>query len=291
MPRVKETPLLPVEDVREAALFFVVGALCFLAALAALSAKSTYGAAKSWTAEVQGELTVSLPDADRRGADDAAKIIRQIEGVRDVRVFSKNEIDALLEPNFGSRGLPDSLPLPQLVAVKADPNVTDMGPTIARKLTEAGIASAVDEHADWAGDVRRVLAIARMTAMIAVALLVSTAVAVIAFATHAALLARRDIVDVLHLAGARDRFIAGLFERRFWILGLRAGSVGALMALGAAALMIFTVQAHGGRSGLLPELSLDFFDLVILVITPVIAGFAARLAARITVIRALKGVM
>ena len=63
------------------------------------------------------------------------------------------------------------------------------------------------------------------------------------------------------------------------------------MALGAAAIMIFAVQAHGGRSGLLPELSLDFFDLVILVITPVIAGFAARLAARITVIRALKGVM
>ena len=42
----KETPLLPVEDAREMALFFVVGALCFLAALATLSAKSTYGAAK-----------------------------------------------------------------------------------------------------------------------------------------------------------------------------------------------------------------------------------------------------
>ena len=34
----RETPLLPVSDAREAALFFVVGALCFLAALAALSA-------------------------------------------------------------------------------------------------------------------------------------------------------------------------------------------------------------------------------------------------------------
>jgi cell division transport system permease protein len=287
----KETPLLPVEDVREAALFFVVGALCFLAALAALSAKSTYGAAKSWTAEVQGELTVSLPDVDRRGADEASELIAQIDGVREARVLSKDEIDALLEPNFGSRGLPESLPLPQLIAVEADPAVPDMGPTIARHLTEAGIANAVDEHADWAGDVRRVLSVARLTALIAVALLVSTAVAVIAFATHAALLARRDIVDVLHLAGARDRFIAGLFERRFWVLGLRAGSVGALMALGAAALMIFTVQAHGSRAGLLPELSLDFLDLVILVTTPVIAGFAARLAARITVIRALKGMM
>ena len=37
----KETPLLPLEDAREMALFFVVGALCFLAALATLSAKST----------------------------------------------------------------------------------------------------------------------------------------------------------------------------------------------------------------------------------------------------------
>ncbi|MEH6411124.1 MAG: cell division protein FtsX, partial [Hyphomonas sp.] len=218
-------------------------------------------------------------------------LIAKINGVRETRVLGKDEIDALLEPNFGSRGLPDSLPLPQLIAVEADPGVADMGPTIARHLTEAGIASAVDEHADWAGDVRRVLAVARLTALIAVALLASTAVAVIAFATHAALLARRDIVDVLHLAGARDRFIAGLFERRFWVLGLRAGSVGALMALGAAALMIFTVQVHGSRAGLLPELSLDFLDLVILVTTPVIAGIAARLAARITVIRALKGMM
>jgi cell division transport system permease protein len=287
----KETPLLPVEDVREAALFFVVGALCFLAALAALSAKSTYGAAKSWTAEVQGELTVSLPDVDRRGADEARTIVEATPGVRAARVLSKDEIDALLEPNFGSRGLPDSLPLPQLIAVEADPALPDMGPTIARHLSEAGIANAVDEHADWAGDVRRVLAVARLTALTAVALLAATAIATIAFATHAALLARRDIVDVLHLAGARDRFIAGLFERRFWVLCLRAGSVGALLALGAAALMIVTVQAHGSRTGLLPELSLDFLDLVVLVITPVIAGFASRLAARITVIRALKGMM
>lgn len=287
----KETPLLPVEDAREAALFFVVGALCFLAALATLSAKSTYGAARSWTAEVEGELTVTLPDVDRRGAEEARQLIEATDGVREAHLLSKEEIDALLEPNFGSRGLPDSLPLPQLVAVTAEPQVQFLGPTIERRLTEAGIVSTVDEHAEWAGDVRRVLGIARLVALTAVALLVSTAVAVIAFATHAALLARRDIVDVLHLAGARDRFIASLFERRFWILGLRAGAVGALLALGASAAMIFAAQSSGARSGLLPELSLDFIDLMILVLTPVIAGLAARLAARITVIRALKSVM
>jgi cell division transport system permease protein len=287
----KETPLLPVEDAREMALFFVVGALCFLAALATLSAKSTYGAARSWTAEVEGELTVSLPDADRRGAESARKLIETTEGVKEARLLSKAEIDALLEPNFGSRGLPESLPLPQLIAVTAEPDAQFVGPTLERRLTEAGFANAVDEHADWAGDVRRMLAIARLVALTAVALLASTAIAVIAFATHAALLARRDIVDVLHLAGARDRYIAGLFERRFWLLGLRAGAVGALLALGAAAAMIFAVHSSGARTGLLPELSLDFQDLLILVLTPVIAGLAARIAARVTVIRSLKSVM
>jgi len=287
----KETPLLPVEDAREMALFFVVGALCFLAALATLSAKSTYGAARSWTAEVEGELTVSLPDADRRGAESARKLIESTEGVKEARLLSRAEIDALLEPNFGSRGLPESLPLPQLIAVTAEPDAQFVGPTLERRLTEAGFANAVDEHADWAGDVRRMLSIARLVALTAVALLASTAIAVIAFATHAALLARRDIVDVLHLAGARDRYIAGLFERRFWLLGLRAGAVGALLALGAAAAMIFAVHSSGARTGLLPELSLDFQDLLILVLTPVIAGLAARIAARMTVIRSLKSVM
>ncbi|WP_034814509.1 MULTISPECIES: cell division protein FtsX [Alphaproteobacteria] len=287
----KETPLLPLEDAREMALFFVVGALCFLAALATLSAKSTYGAARSWTAEVEGELTVSLPDADRRGAEAARKLIESTDGIREARLLSKAEIDALLEPNFGSRGLPESLPLPQLIAVTAEPDVEFIGPTLERRLTEAGFVNAVDEHADWAGDVRRMLAIARLVALTAVALLASTAVAVIAFATHAALLARRDIVDVLHLAGARDRYIAGLFERRFWLLGIRAGAVGALLALGAAAAMIFAVHSSGARTGLLPELSLDFLDLIILILTPLIAGLAARLAARVTVIRSLKSVM
>ena len=287
----RETPLLPVEDAREAALFFVVAALCFLAALAALSAKSTYGAARAWTAEVEGEMTVTLQDVDRRAAEDARKLIEKTDGVTAAHLLSKEEIDKLLEPNFGNRGLPDSLPLPQLIAVTAVPGAVDMGPTLQRVLTEAGYDSAVDEHADWAGDVRRVLAITRLIALTAVALLASTAVAVIAFATHAALLARRDIVDVLHLSGARDRFIASLFERRFWVLGLRAGAVGALLALGAAAAAIFAARAHGGHAGLLPELSLDYTDLVVLVMTPVIAGLAARLAARVTVIRALKSMM
>lgn len=289
--KTRESSLLPLEDAREAALFFVVGALCFLAALAALSAKSTYGAARAWTAEVEGEYTVSLSGADASAADAAARLLAGVEGVEAARAFSDAEINALLEPNFGKSGLPADLPVPRLIAVTAAAGAGDIGAQISTSLHGAGYEAAVDAHSEWAGDVRHMLSVSRIAALSIVALLSATAIAVIAFATHAALLARRDIVDVLHVAGAKDRFIAGLFERRFWLLGLRAGTVGALVALASVAVLIALGRAGAERTGLLPQLSLDFPDLAVLVVTPVIAGLAARLAAGITVMRSLRSVM
>ncbi|HAY06287.1 MAG TPA: cell division protein FtsX [Hyphomonas sp.] len=289
--KARESSLLPLEDAREAALFFVVGALCFLAALAALSAKSTYGAARAWTAEVEGEFTVSLSGADADAASEAARLIAGLDGVDAARVFTDDEINALLAPNFGQSGLPADLPLPRLIAVTSEGDAEALGERMSEALKGAGYDAAIDSHTEWAGDVRRMLGISRLIALSIVALLSATAIAVIAFATHAALLARRDIVDVLHVAGARDRFIASLFERRFWLLGLRAGTVGALVALATVAILIALGRSGAERSGLLPQLSLDFPDLAVLVVTPVIAGLAARIAAGITVMRSLKSVM
>lgn len=287
----RESSLLPLTDAREAALFFVVAALCFLAALAALSARASYGAAEGWTAEVQGELTVRLRGVDARAARDASELIEAMECITSARLISREETVALLAPWFGTEGLPAGLPLPVLIEVTSAPAPcsTNIAADIQRTLTEAGTNATVDDHSKWAGDVRRALSAVRLVAIGAVILLAATALAVIAFATHAALLARRDIVDVLHLTGAEDRFIANLFERRFWLLGLRAGSVGALAALGMAALIIAAAGSAGERSWLLPRLSLDFWDIILLLLTPIVAGFAARMAARFTVIRTLAG--
>lgn len=126
-----------------------------------------------------------------------------------------------------------------------------------------------------------------MVALIAVALLGATGIAVIAFATHATLLARRDIVELLHLSGARDGFISGLFEQRFLMLGVQAGAVGALLALGAAAFILFVIKQADQRVWLLPQLSLSLADGLILGLAPLVAGLAAMLAAKATVLRSL----
>ena len=159
-------------------------------------------------------------------------------------------------------------------------------------MEELAIDGDVAGNAGYAENVRSALGVLRLVALSVVALLSATAIAVIAFATHAALLARKDIVDVLLLSGAEDRYIAGLFERRFWVLALQAGMGGAVAALMITALIVFSGGgADGVEAQLLPRLSLDFWDIIILLVTPVAAGIAARLAARITVMASLKATL
>ena len=194
----RESPLLPMSDAREAALFFVVAALCFLAALSALTARASYGAAAGWTAEVEGELTVRLRGVDARAAKDATDIIAAMESVESARLISREEAADLLTPWFGTDGLPAGLPLPVLIEVTAMPDAVNIAPDIKRGLTEARLNATVDDHSSWAGDLRRALGTIRLAALGAVALLAATAIAVIAFATHAALLARRDL-SLIHI--------------------------------------------------------------------------------------------
>ena len=285
----KLTPLLPVSDAREAALFFVVGALCFLAALAALTTRGTYKAAEAWGAQIEGEITVVMRGTDRRTAEAVTSDVASLANVFEARLLSRDEIEALLEPSLGPGGMPDGLPLPLLMSVQADMAVGDPTAAIQDKLDAAGIDGDVAGNAGYADNVQGGLEVLRLVALSVVALLSATAIAVIAFATHAALLARRDIVDVLHLSGAEDRYIASLFERRFWVLALQAGLGGAVAALMVTALIVFSgSSAQGVEAQLLPRLSLDFWDVVIILITPVAAGVAARLAARMTVMSSLK---
>ncbi len=285
----RETPLLPVSDAREAALFFVVGALCFLAALAALTTRGTYKAAEAWGAQIEGDLTVIMRDTDRRTAEEAASRVSNFANVFEARILNDSEVETLLEPSFGPGGMPQGLPVPFLMVVQADMAVGDPSEAIEGVLDDLQIDGSVAGNAGYADNVRGGLNTLRLMALSIVALLSATAVAVIAFATHAALLARRDIVDVLHLSGAEDRYIAGLFERRFWILALQAGMGGAIAALMVTALIVFSgSSAEGVEAQLLPQLSLDFWDIVILLVTPIMAGLAARMAARLTVLASLK---
>lgn len=279
-------PLLPKEDARESALFFVVCALCFLASLAGLAARSAYAAADSWSSQVTGQITVRVRGDETAGGRALAIVIAD-PGVASAHLLSREEREKLLRPWMGAANVPADLPLPDLIAAEAKPGAGDVGPRLTSALSGAGLNATVDDHVIWSRGVKRATDAAGGAALAAVVLLLAIAVAVIAFATHATLLARRDMVELLHLSGARDSFISGLFEQRFLMLGVKAGTVGALFALAVAAGGFYLLRQTDGAVWLLPTLSLSLADGLVLGLTPLAAGLAAMLAAKATVWRSI----
>jgi cell division transport system permease protein len=279
----RAAPLLPREDAREAALFFVVCALCFLAAFSGLVARAAYAAADAWTSEVAGEITIRVRGTEA-DAQRAVAVVEQVQGIASAHALTREESEELLKPWLGAAGIPAGLQLPRLIAADG---VAGAGDAVADALKNANINAAVDDHETWSADAKRATDTIGLVALSAVFLLGATGIAVIAFATHAAMLARRDIVELLHLSGAKDDFIAGLFERRFLMLGVQAGALGALLAFGAAAFILFAVRQTDEQAWLVPQLSLSLADGLILGLSPLVAGAASMFAANVTVKRSL----
>lgn len=285
----KAAPLLPPRDARDAVLLFVIAILCFLASVSVLAAMGADRAAKGWSGQLAGSATVVVrPKGDETAdaaAARAAETLAGVKGVVEAQALEPAKAKALLRPWLGDESLMDDLPIPRLVSVDLDPKTPATAEAMNKALTAAGVDASVDDHSAWLKDVIRAGALARLAAALAAALLALATLAVIVFATFAGLASHADLVSVLHLAGAEDRFIAVLFQGRFASLAFQAGLIGAALAamIGAVA------RGLGGGGGLTPVLPLAWTDLLVLLPCPLIAALVAAVAARVTAMGLLKG--
>jgi cell division transport system permease protein len=231
----RDSPLVPVDSVAGRALMAVIAILTFLAALSAGAAVLAARASEQWRGAVANEMTIQIrPDARRDIEADLALAVGMAAGVvaiESVRVVPRAESDKLLEPWLGAGLDLVELPVPRLIVLKlkaaAGPELAAFGAALRREVPSASL----DDHRLW---VRRLSTMANTIILsgVAVVLLVLCAAGLaVAFATRGAMAGSRDSVEVLHLVGADDAFIAREFQSRFVQLGLRGGAVGGVAAI------------------------------------------------------------
>jgi cell division transport system permease protein len=280
-------PLLPPRDARDGSLVFVTAVLCFLACLTAIGALGADRAARGWTRQLSGSATVVVRAEGAQSPDQAAaraaEALAGVRGVVEARALEKERAIALIEPWIGRDALIDDLPVPRLVTVDLDPLTPPPAAALSGALKAAGIDATVDDHSRWIGDIEHAAAVARWSALGVFTLIAAAAAAVVVFAVRAGMAARRDVVEVLHLSGARRGFIANLFAWRFGTMAALAGLLG-----GAGAAMIAgAARLAGGGEGLTPVLPIAWSDLLAAVPCPLVAGVVAALAARAAAARLL----
>ncbi len=284
----RPAPLLPAEDARDGALGFVVAVLCFIACLTVVAALAANRAAGGWESGLRDSATVVVRPGANETADAAAAraaaALSDVRGVSEADALEREKAEALLTPWLGDNALPDDLAIPRLVSVELDPRAPASAAALTQALKAAQVDATVDDHSLWLKDILRAALVVQAAAVGMAALIIAAAAAVIVFATRAGLQARSDLVSVLHLSGAEDRYIAGLFQQRFARLAALAGLIGA----GGAAVVTLVAKLLGGADGVTPVLPVSWSDFLALLLCPLAAGLVAALAARFTALALLK---
>jgi cell division transport system permease protein len=283
--------ILP-RDRGAAPLDLLIGVMAFLAALALGCVLIAERTAASWERGLTGRLTVQiLPDggaADAREVAAALTVLRQTPGVVRAQPVSDQGNLALVEPWLGRDLVIADLPFPRLIDVQLAPGANVDVAALAGRLKTAAPHSVLDDHGRWLGrlrDVARTFVLSALTILLLIA--VATA-ATVAFATRAGLAAHRELVELLHLMGAQDHFIARAFEWHYFVGALAAATGGALVAT-AAFLAAGSLDGAGlAAVSFLPPLGLQPGEIPWLLAVPAAAALIAWGTARLSVLAALR---
>lgn len=277
------------EDPANRYLPWVVALMVYLAALALAGAFVLGASAARWQSGHGGRLTVQVPPANGGVTDErvaaVVAILRGTAGVAAARPLADDEIAALLEPWLGKGNIVSDLPLPRLVDAVLAPGARPDVRALELRLQAAAPGARVDDHGQWLDRLASAARVLQTVAVTVVAAIGLAAAGTVVFTTRTSLAVHQETIEVLHLIGAHDAFVARAFERQAWSLGLRGGLIG----LGLAALTVVILrQLWGGLdAALLPRLSLSPMNLAALAVLPVASGLIAMVTARLTVLRVL----
>ena len=289
--QVRDVPLS--SDPASRYLPWTVGLLVFLATLAFAAGMFLASAGDTWRQDLSGTLTVQIPvsdEADRLEQVNAvAELLRTTPGVVFVRPIPDAEIAVLLEPWLGKQVLELELPMPDLIDVSVSRAADIDIAALSARLAQVAPGTVVDDHAIWLRRLTEFTLIAETISFAVMIVILISAVATVVFTTRTGLAIHSDVVEVLHLIGAQDSYVARQFQNHTLRLASAGAAVGFLLGAG----IIWLAHVYGGKlsGGLLPELALGPGQWVLLAALPVAAVLLVVLTVGITVKRVLGKMM
>jgi len=296
--RRRTSPIVPRATISGRSLVGVVAIMTFLASLTAGAVMLVRSAANEWQADIAREVTIQIRapeagDAETEVAKTVA-ITRAFPGVAEVKPYSKDETMRLLEPWLGSGLAFEDLPVPRIVVVRIAAGAAADLAQLRALLREQVPGAVLDDHRGFVARMRAMSGAALIGGIFVLLLVLLATVLSVTFATRAAMATNRPVIEVLHLIGAKDNFIAAHFQKHFLQLGFQGGLIGggaaiALFACADLASAWFVGTAAGDQfAAMFGTFSIGALGyLAVLAQIGLVAGVTAA-ASRRTVIRTIE---
>lgn len=271
--------------------------MTFLAAMALASSFVLSAMAERWTSGLENKMTVEVPAQDANGnilrqsdmdalAGRIEELLQSHPAVKQVHIMDAAEVMTLVKPWLGAGMNLDNAPLPRLITIEIGKDKEFNPQAIAGRIAAIAPQASLETHESWLRDVLRFTGTLQFAAAVLTIIIGITSVTAVAGAIRSRMAVHREEVNLLHLMGAADRYIARQFQHH----SLRLAFKGALLGLitGLFALWLTGRIASSMDIALLPDFHMGLWHFAALLLLPFIAAAIAALTAGWTARRALE---
>ena len=251
----------------------------------------------NWNRSILGSITIQIIPVDNTNKEKAIaetkayeekaiNFLKSVNGVLKVTALNDAQLDELLRPWLGDGINITDLPTPRIIDVKIDPNANIDFNQLAKDLVIASPQASLDNHKLW---LNKLISFANGLKLIAttVLLLVATITSgAIFYTTQMSLGLHHNIIEILHIIGAKDTYIAQQYAKRMAFIGCISGIIGIFFAI--PEIFFIGRLASAIEGGIISNASLKFTDWAMLLTLPLFSMLISMTTAYYTVKQTLK---
>lgn len=254
----------------------------------------------NWNTSILGSLTVQIipiNGVDKLKAknetliqqEKAVAMLEAMPEVQKVTPLSDGQLERLLKPWLGDDVDLSSLPMPRLIDVKIKKGEEINFLVLAEKLAAVAPQASLDNHKLWLNKLINFAGGLKILALSVLLLVIGITSGAIFYSTQTSLGLHKDIIEILHLLGAKDTYIAQQYATKTSILGLIGGLIGVAFALPTIFIIAHLAQQIEG--GIINEAHLSWGAWLTILSLPLFSMLIAMQTAYYTVKRTLEKMM
>ncbi len=251
----------------------------------------------NWKTDIMGAITVQIiPVEDENKRVDAEKTLEQqnkvlqfmenLSAVESVKALDRPTLEKLMTPWLGNKVDISSLPIPVLLDVKLKPDAELNYDEVTRGLKTVSANASIDNHRLWLNRLIKFAASLKAIAISILAMVTGICAFSIYYSARTSLGINFNTIEILHIIGARDDYIAGQYAATYAKIGFFAGVIGLMVAV-PSIILVGKIGISTG-SGLINGASLSNADWVLILITPLFSLLYSRITAYYTVRKSLE---
>lgn len=274
-------------------LMLLIGLMTFLAMLAIATSLTLNGISEHWSSGLENKITIEIPatksDETARSRDEmnniaknAEKVLNTFPAVKNVHILTDVEISDLISPWLGEDLPFDAMPVPGLISLELSGNSPASIQKLEQRLNTVADNITIDTHKQWLADVLKFTRSIQIATLILGSVIIVTTIIAVSSAVGSQIAVHQAEIELLHLIGARDSYIAKQFQFYTLFLSIKGSLIG--MVFGLLIISIIGWIYKGMEiSSQMQSSSSSTTNIIILALLPIVISIIAALTARKTV--------